>query len=179
MKNLLERKPKLARFILPTAEIVRNFKEYEPLFSFYDEGLRGLVRDMVMLSDMHAAPEETRSTGFKRELGSDGLLEKVLRDYGHSLDAMFAHHIGVPNKAPFVGALVELIYQHVVEMMSAYFRREPYEVCKQQWEWLGSDVIVGISFLERDASDDSKLSYCRVRPGAASIRRFSVVHGSA
>lgn len=134
--------------VLPTAGLVREYADFDQLFSFYEDGLRGLIRDMVLLSDLHAPTEQTSAAEYVRELASDGLVEKVLREYSDSPDARFLFHTSSRTREIEVEIAVEMIYQSVMEMMNALLMRAVYEVCKQKWSWLGNDLIAHLTVLE-------------------------------
>lgn len=135
--------------VLPTAGIVSEHKSFEALFSFYEEGLHGLIRDMVMLSDQNPPKSKRTCEAIKRELHDSGLFDKIMRDYSHSPEACFLRHAGDLNHEQFVEVAVEVIYQSVVEMMNTLFLRTVYEVCKQRWGWIGDDLIAKMTVLEK------------------------------
>ena len=58
--------------ILPTANIIRTFLEYRQTFDFYNGGLKGIVKDTLLLSSAWELPgNEIRS------MRESGLIEKI------------------------------------------------------------------------------------------------------
>lgn len=142
------------KVILPTSTLVRQFWHCEPLLCFYDLGVRGLIRDAVLLNC--GKPASSFSLYRRRKdppLFSDGLLDYVLEEYERSLDLRFLENT-LPQRAVSgcfaVETVVEAIDEAVAAMMRECFLREIYEICKTRWQWVGYDLLIRVR-LDDDA----------------------------
>lgn len=134
---------------LPTAGIVHEYRDCEALFSFYEDGLKGLIRDMVLVSDSRPPMHKPTAEEIKQEFLDSGLPERIMTQYAQSPDARFLAHTGNTTHEAFIEMAAEVIYQSVVEMMNSLFLRLVYEVRKQRWSWIGNDLVVSMRILER------------------------------
>lgn len=144
----------MPKVVLPTADLLKDFAHLERMFDFYEDGLRGLVRDMVLTADAVDTPSSRVEDAFKQALQNTGLIEKVMRDYAHSADARFNFLTGTGSEQIEVEIAVEHIYQIVLEMMAQLFRRAVYEICKQEWQWLGDDLVAKVDVLDSGVGQD-------------------------
>lgn len=144
----------MPKVILPTGDLLRNYRALEPMFSFYspgageEGGLRGLVRDMVLTADEATGPPPHFQAVFKKAIQDSGVLEKVMRDYADSPEGRFVFHTGRGHESSQVEMTAEALYEAVLEMMSAIFMRAVYEISKQDWQWLGDDLVATVKLLD-------------------------------
>lgn len=143
----------MRRLIVPTSDLVREFWHCEPLLCFYDEGVRGLIRDTVLLNC--GVPAGSFSLHRRRKeppLFSDGLLDHVLGEFERSLEVRFLENT-LPQRAESasfaVEAVVEAIDEAVARMMREFLLRDIYEICKTRWQWIGYDLLVMVQVLDR------------------------------
>jgi hypothetical protein len=135
------------QFILPTGDIVREFQRDDWLFGFYDDGIKGLVRDVVLLQGDH----NTRHAAFRdpEDAVLLALLENVIQQYENSLEYRFLENTLRHCHPTFMVEMVVLGVDHAVSrMMREFFAGRPYDVCKSRWQWLGNDLITTISFMD-------------------------------
>ena len=132
--------------ILPTAEIITRFKGFEELFGFYDDGLKGVIRDTILTSQAYDLVKRRYPTGHKNKciIMASGLMDKILRDYHNSADAMFLHRIENTNAATYVEEAAILIDQAVHEMMRVLFAKIVYDMCMDGSVWLGDDLMTKV-----------------------------------
>lgn len=142
----------MRKLIVPTSDLVREFWHCEPLLCFYNEGVRGLIRDTVLLSS--SVPADSYSLHRRRKdapLFSDGLLDHVMGEFERSLDLRFLENM-LPRRAESacfaVEAAVEAIDEAVARMMRQFMQREVYEICKTRWKWIGYDLLVIVQVLD-------------------------------
>jgi len=138
------------KYILPTSDLVRQFKPHERLFNFYEDGIKGLIRDTILLSaayryHLFAFSRYNNSQYAPRPTIADGLLEKVLRDYDNSLDAHLERFQQNTNSSYYVETVVKLIDHAVGEMMADIFQSTAYDVSKTDWQWHGSDLVARVN----------------------------------
>jgi hypothetical protein len=147
------------KVIFPTGELLQEFKFLEDMFAFYDGGLKGLVRDMVLTADFADTPDIHALLGtgieeaFHRALKSTGLIEKVMRDYVHSPDARLAFVLGDNHAEHAVEIAAEALYQRIFELVNHLFMRTIYEISKQYISWDGDDLITHVDVLEERPND--------------------------
>lgn len=133
--------------ILPTAEIITRFKGFEELFCFYDDGLKGIVRDSVLTSQAYDLVERYHKPKGHRSkciIEVSGLLDKILRDYHNSADAMFLFRIENTNAATYVEEAAIQIDTAVNEMMRVLFARIVYDMNMDGYTWLGDDLMTTV-----------------------------------
>lgn len=140
----------MAKFILPTNDILRELEHLEHMFVFYEGGIRGVIKDTVLLSN---AWELTHYSSAKhdgiRPITAHGLVDKIIRDYENSPNAIFLHYSENTRGSVHVELASELIDNAVSDMMSLIFKHLVYDVCKTQWEWIGNDLLTNISIYEQ------------------------------
>lgn len=147
----------MLQVILPTSELLRDHQELEQMFAFYpgDEnepgGLRALIRDMVLVAADENQEQLKKAVhgAFRQAIQSNPLIEKVMRDYAMSDDARIMFHMGSgTSHESSVEINAELLYQRVLDMMSRIFMRAVYEVSKQEWQWVGDDLVATVNVLD-------------------------------
>lgn len=123
----------MRKFILPTAEIFFEFRHFEPILYFRDEGLRGVIRDLVLLPSC----PKTREEEFEQFRSS------VLEEYDRSVDVRTMENMF--SRREYASWLVELMLDMadlaVFQMISQYFDGLDYEVDRKDCQWLGVDLI--------------------------------------
>lgn len=130
------------RFILPTSDIIREFRQEDWLFGFYDEGVKGLVRDTVLAHQAHRTEVVCDGSGDSVQAR---LLEHVIRQYENSLEFRFLENtLGHCHPASMVEMVVLCIDHAVSVMMREFFAGLTYDVCKSHWQWLENDLIVNL-----------------------------------
>jgi hypothetical protein len=144
----------MPKVVLPTAEILKTFKDFEHLFDFYEDGLKGVVRDMVFTADTFQAQPDRVRDAFKQALQNSGLIEKIMRDYSMSPEAQFHFHVGSHTQESAVEIAAQCIYVVVLQTMSNLFMRAVYEISKQEWDWVGQDLIASVQVLDNGSGDN-------------------------
>lgn len=135
---------------LPTRDIVRHFKDFERLFSFYEEGIKGLVRDTVLLSSAWVLGRNISIQPYSpHPVVADGLLEKVMRDYASSSEAMMQRLSENTSAEAYVELVTEMIDRAVGEMMYTLFVSSVYDVSKTEYSWVGDDLVIKMRIYER------------------------------
>lgn len=130
----------IERLILPTGDLVRQFRDYERLFVFYQDGVKGIIRDTIVLSD-------DGSYLPKREQCASGnrfLIERIVRLYENSAEALCAFHQENTTAVDSVEVAVTEIHTAVAEMLQWLLAKHEYYVCRHQHQWLGNDLLVTI-----------------------------------
>lgn len=141
----------MVRVILPTAGLLTDFESFQELFSFYgEEGLKDVIRETVLMCDYyeHGMFLGNREMEFAHVDGA--LHARILREYESSAEAVVNRIRENTNASAVVEFALELIREHVVDMMAAAFGPSCYEISKQKWEWYANDLIVFVNFLDAD-----------------------------
>lgn len=131
--------------MLPTTELIREHQRFDPLFCFYHEGIKGLVRDIAVLSDGGAlyTPHNVK----------DLILEKVDEEYEVCFDSRYNDHTLPPNFEYPSLAVIELITERLVEdivQMMQCLLHQRYEVSFDHRDqvWIADDLVVLIKDVE-------------------------------
>ena len=117
-------------FILPTKDILRLFQKYDELFMFYNDGVKGVIRDTI-LSRVSA------------NRGLDDVLNKVRTDYLNSAEAVMEYLTDYEFRSECIDLAVELITIAINEMLIDLFKSCNYTMSKSYWKWFGDDFIIG------------------------------------
>ena len=133
-------------YILPTYTIVAQFKEFENLFTFYDEGIKGVIRDAVILSAAYNLYDYPESLYHPPKERTNGLRDKVLADYDQSLEAKWSNFelSRYPNNTILIEIIVDKLEDAVEQMMRGIFRRDIYDVAPGGHKWIGNDLAIGM-----------------------------------
>lgn len=129
----------MLKLLLPTSDIFLSHKHFEPLLYFYEDGVRGLVRDTVLLSSQPLPGSED----------VQALRERLVAEYDRCANARFLENS--MRRHEYASFLVEMaaeeIDYRVAEMMWQFLRGRVYEVCKTRWKWVGADLVATIQIL--------------------------------
>ena len=128
--------------ILPTADIVREFEDYESVFCFYDEGLRGVIKDIVLYNTV------TDTTGEQTSM----LVQDVISVYEHSLYVRYLENtLSISQPEICIEMMVIQLESAVSKMLKALFVKElqRYRWDRSSYEWLGNDLITRIKLREQ------------------------------
>lgn len=137
----------MLKLILPTTEIYRAHRHYEPILCFYEDGVRGLIRDTVLLCNPTPTlkqDEDERSDDLR------ALLDKVLGEYESSVDrAMLENMFRRQDYASWlvemcVCSIEEQVNRLMREFMQVFLRDDAFELCKSRCSWLGADLLVRV-----------------------------------
>lgn len=127
-------------FLLPTAEIIWEHRQWEPLFCFYDEGVRGIVRDLVLLQnhqrdDLPPVYEQ--------------LWAQVEDAYERSLNVRYLENtLGQITPLVYIETAVAELDAMVTAMLAVLFGRKTYRVAHDpvDYRWVGDDLLTAILF---------------------------------
>lgn len=138
--------------ILPTSDILREYQHFETAFdSFHHEGLKGAVRNMVVMSDDlgvgHRPYAEICDDILSRK---NDLIELIVNEYLNTPEAQFWLHTKGYSNQMQIEAMAQALYQSVVEMMTCFFARKVFDINKQQTEWVGDDLLIEVTDLEQN-----------------------------
>ena len=131
-------------FILPTAEIIDQYRKFEPLLSFYREGIKGIIRDIILMENGSTKFQHFAIRRNKKVMLAETIVERIMRKYNDSPEAMFQSYFGNDQRAFCVELAAELLYTSVNEMMDSLFGCEEIDVDESTHRWIGNDIIVTI-----------------------------------
>jgi hypothetical protein len=123
--------------ILPTAEIVTEFREYESTLFFFEDGLKGVVKDLV-LSNTVSDP-----TGMALRM----LTAQVVSNYENSLHVRYMENtLGTISPSIYIELIVEQLEIAVSAMLRQILRDmlPTYRWDHRQHRWLGNDLIANL-----------------------------------
>lgn len=138
----------MLRVVLPTADIVREFRGYEPIFCFYEDGIRGVVRDSVLLSNGMYEHELDECISHQSSL-IETFINRVVEEYENSIHRRYIENTYAKNSPSITLELVVAQINSMVNTMTrALFMLRAYEICKSRWQWVGDDLIAVVQFLD-------------------------------
>jgi hypothetical protein len=118
-------------FILPTFEILQDFQESEQLFNFYNDGMKGVVRDLIVHWEGGGSISD-----------STHITEKILRDYSNSPEATISRFTDRIDMEAYVELITSLLDIAVGEMLNALFPKITYDISNNEHSWIGDDLII-------------------------------------
>lgn len=148
----------MTTYLLPTADIVREFKQYDAVFYFYEEGIKGIVRDVVLFS-----------TGNDPEAGIDVkqmVMNRVNEEIDrHDLIRYYENTHGSQWPTLVIELIIEQIEQAVRVMLDSIFMQLFYEVSWKgdSYDWLGDDMMAKIRILRKNYA--TRHAYSRLLTG--------------
>jgi hypothetical protein len=122
--------------ILPTEDIVREYQQFDDLFVFYENGIKGVIADAILLNEM--------LTSDLHGIRGTKIVDKVLREYTNSIQAYNNYYRENTNVVTFIELIVENIMISVNEMFYCLFRNQTYFPSKVESRWHGNELIARI-----------------------------------
>ena len=147
--------------ILDTGDLVRRYSAYDPLFSFYENGIKDVVKEAALVAGSH-------SPSFRSDFISDvrwdaSLAGRITRDWEQAIDIALDHspqstrdYLQGQNKMDreVIQIVVEQIEDEIKQMLNFLTRFSRYRVEEVDLltsvEWLGNDLVVDVSPLPEE-----------------------------
>ena len=126
--------------ILPVSDALKEFALSEYVLGFYEDGLRGLIRDHVLVSTAILCGIDFFELEPELE---DPLYKKIVDSYTSSL--FYRHDQEMGNTDRNLSAALNAsarIRRWVNGMMYSAFVDDVYSVQEQHYQWFGDDLIV-------------------------------------
>jgi len=139
------RKENITFLIIPIFEILNDHQESEQLFYFYDDGLRGVVRDIILFS---SGCEFKNLHPNKRAGADECVVEKILRDYYNTPEATLSRFTDNIDMEVYIEVIAQSIAISVEELLRALIPRIVYEFSKTEFQWLGDDLLLKMRIFE-------------------------------
>lgn len=115
--------------ILPTSDVLRQFDEYELLFCFHENGVKGIIEKFILVNQNKECLDE--------------LFAEILLKYHHSPEVIFLH--GVEKATFYLEILLELIEIAISEVMNSMFKNLTYTLTEKDVTWIGNDVKINLT----------------------------------
>lgn len=122
-------------FILPTAEIVTEFKHLEPVLCFYDDGLKGLIKEIVLRNTA------ADLSGQK----SQDLAQEIVSAYEHSMHVRYMENtLRHADPSIYIELFVTQLDEILAELLTLLFAST---LRTHRWDyrgsrWIGNDLLV-------------------------------------
>lgn len=166
----------MAKVILPTSELLSFLTTFQELFSFYEDGLRGLVRDCVLLSDSVTQYDRLSIREFSPAQIDPDFAKKVMREYEESPSAMFLRMTENTNSYHAAEMALEYIHDAVVDMVKSTFGPAVFDISKGWHHWHCNDLVIEVVFLDyADQENDSCFPFAN-RTGTGELLPTFPVH---
>jgi hypothetical protein len=133
----------MQKFILPTADLVDRFKDYEYFLVFYEDGIRGLIRDLVQRQAGYLQYEQELTN--TKELFD--FVDRRIFLYDNSPEAICSQYNENINWNGILIVLIETLDTLIKETLLGFFNKSNYIICKHSYEWVGNDLV--ISFITK------------------------------
>ena len=129
----------MSLFILPTSEIVQEFKPFDSVFHFYKNGIKGVILDTIVISNGHYLSNAANTNKL-----TSGLTAKVLEDYEQSPETIHLRFAENTNIGEHIEMISDSIDELVSEMMNTLFGAHPYTLHEDNCYWVGNDVCAKV-----------------------------------
>lgn len=129
----------MAIYILPTGNVFNMCERYENLFSFYDNGLQGLIKDVVLVVD--GIP---RKTGRKECPHVSDLKNKILSNYQNSSLGVMAYITENTSHDAYLDIAIDDVMEMINEMLFDHFRGKYLRICNENIKWLQKDLMIDL-----------------------------------
>lgn len=118
--------------ILPTGQIVEQLSAFEKLFSFYHEGVKGIIKCCVLFQEKE-----------------NDLIFEIIRAYEDSAEYKMKE-LSYPNcQDEFtIEAMVLLIQRLIGQMFTRLFYGQQLLLSQKEFQWLGNDLVISGTLLE-------------------------------
>lgn len=125
--------------ILPTRDIVLDFSEYDDLFYFYHNGVKGILHTSVIHSK---AWESKESDSIQKTIN------EVMTYFTQSPEANMCHITGNYVLNYYIESLVKHMSMCINDMMSNMFVSSIYYIDKNKFRWIDNDLLVPAVILD-------------------------------
>ena len=136
----------MPRFVLPTGDIIREFESYEELFYFYEDGVRAVVRDMLLLNHGNLLPTLPLYS-YDPDTNLWAFRQRLVEEYDRTMDVRATENMLHEYRGLQLEHALGEIDAEVTRMLKGYFRNQIYEIIQDGWKWLGDDLVVRMHFL--------------------------------
>ena len=130
--------------IIPTAEIISEFRHMDPVFCFYEDGVRGVVKDMVLRN----------TAGDDTGVVEQTLLNDIVAMYEHSLHVRYLENtLRITDPVIYIELFVAGLQETVSELLRQLFASvlSDHQWDSSEWGWIGNDLIVRMTPFEKQA----------------------------
>lgn len=154
--------------ILPTSEIIRELEQFDDMFSFYDSGIRGVVRDNILQSDLSDISEAQvlRTNSIPPWIRK--LNDRIVFEYSNSYQAIRQHYLENTSDELYVEMIAEYANALVFEMLNTVFMKNNLNILSYKWayidgkwtrvdawRWVGNDLLVQVEH-HKDLNNERK-----------------------
>lgn len=145
----------MALVILPTSEIIRDLESFDEMFSFYDNGIRGIVRDNVLQSDLSHISEVPvlRTNAIPHWIQK--LNDRIVFEYTNSHQAIRQHYLENTSDTLYVELVAEYVNALVFEMLKTLFVQSHLDIQTTGWRWIGNDLLIRVTH-NKDFNNESQ-----------------------
>lgn len=134
----------LQRMILPLADILDSYMQYDAIFCFYEGGIRGLIKDAVYESSLRDESSELRAH-YRQYRNVDPLVEYALDKFFDNLElvsrsnAVYAE-LSRDNEM-VIRFVTEAIVLDIWEVMRVFVGPVEYTVVDHSLKWFHRDML--------------------------------------
>lgn len=147
--------------IIDTRALLQEYAEYAMLFSFYELGLKDLVREAILTRSFNSPYTTQMHKGHRY---TRGLAAKVMTDFEFALDhhhdmfgdetpvALYHKEFALSNISA-IGMIAESMEQDVDVLLARYLRTKLFEIAQEgsgalmMPRWVGPDLLVFVRTL--------------------------------
>ena len=116
---------------LPTMELVYDRRNYVNVFDFYEDGVSGIIQEVVHFFDRDESIKEK-------------LISKIMDTYTSSYICLFHATVENYHTEHLVEITIRDLVDDVYSLINVLFVNQPVVFNARQCRWLGNDIIVEI-----------------------------------
>jgi hypothetical protein len=125
--------------VLPTRDLLREYHEYNDTFYFYDNGIKGIIKDILI-----------------NDLEIDDVINLIISKYSNTVDARVQLINDLNNgfcyntRESGMEDIIKNITNSVMFMMKGIFQNRHYNVSRYNVRWIESDLVIKIAINKKD-----------------------------
>lgn len=128
--------------VLPTSNLI-DFLAYEQdYFEFYQEGVRGVIKEMVLNSDLSKLPLYQNGNGCINSVLTKNISEDILNQYWNSPYAVRLFVDGRTDDSTMISLILDYIDECLAEMLSISLKQVNKDISHSYFSWVGNNLVI-------------------------------------
>jgi hypothetical protein len=128
---------------------MQEYNEYDYLFYFYRDGLKGLVEDIII----HSASWEFHKLDCKHDEKpaiAKNVIDKMLMEYEYTPEGIINNITNNTMHLLKIEIIATMLDNAINEMMYCIFQKNIYHISNINIRWLNNDLIIDVLKINKD-----------------------------
>lgn len=128
--------------VLPTSTLVDALAAEQGYFEFYQEGVRGVIKDMVLNADLSKLPSYENCGGFVSSVLTKEISESILNQYWNSPYAVRLFVDGRTDDSAIISIILDYLDECLAEMFRISLKHVDKEISNKYSSWVGNNLVI-------------------------------------